>query len=138
MKSAKPLILLLNVLWIAACTQKSDNQIEGRWKYERMVLGDLKTSSDTLAHVLSEMMYDGSVLEFYANDSFRLTHKDTTSRLQGVGTYHYDPADQTLLMQNVATADSENRMKVAVKELTADSLKLGDVEELIIYSRIKE
>lgn len=136
MKLKKYFIFLLPVL-LLACTQKNKEQIVGKWKYERMVVGDLKTGADTLAQVISELMYLGSVLEFYKNDSFVMINRDTASEFQGRGTYNFNGTENTLTLQGGIKATDEDRMKVEVKELSADSLKLGNVKELLIYSRVK-
>lgn len=138
MKSKKAFIFLLTVLLLAACSQNRKDQIVGKWKYERMMVGDLKTSGDTVAQVITEMVYDGSILQFLPNDSFVMTNKDTASEFQGRGTYLFNAKENTLTMQGGVKASSEDRMKVEIKELTADSLKLGNANEQIIYSRIKE
>lgn len=134
----KSFFFLLPFVLLAACAQKDKDRIVGKWKYERMVVGDLKTSGDTVAQVITEMVYDGSVLEFQPNDSFVMTNNDTASQFQGKGTYVYNAKENTLTMQGGVKATSEDRMKVEVKELTADSLKLGNANEQIIYSRLKE
>lgn len=138
MKSKKSFIFFLCLFLLTACAQKDNKQIVGKWKYERMEVADLKTSGDTLAQVLALFVYEDSFLEFYANDSFQMTNLDTASEFQGKGTYVYDAAGKTLMMQNLKQTDAEGRMKVAVKELTDDSLKLGNIKELIIYSRVKD
>lgn len=138
MKFKKCFIFLLPFFLLAGCAQKGKEQIAGKWKYERMVVGDLKTKADTLAQVISEMDYAGSVLEFYQNDSFEMTNRDTASEFKGKGTYVYNAKENTLTMQGGIKATAEDRIKVEVKELSADSLKLGNVNELVIYSRVKE
>jgi hypothetical protein len=133
----KSFTFLLTLL-LTACAQKSKEEIVGKWKYERMVVSDLKTSGDTLAQVISEMAYEGSVLEFYKNDSFAMINQDTASEFQGRGTYQFNASENTLTLQGGIKATAEDRMKVSIKELTADSLKIGNVNELMIYSRVKE
>ena len=134
----KSFLSLLPILLLAGCAQKSKDRIVGKWKYERMVVSDLKTKGDTLAQVIAEMVHDGSVLQFHANDSFVMTNKDTASEFQGRGTYKYNTSKNTLTMQGGVKATAEDRMIVEIKELTADSLKLGNTKEQIIYSRVKE
>ena len=134
----KSFLFLLSMVLLAGCAQNGKNEIVGKWKYERMVVGALKTSGDTIAQVIAEMTYDGSVLQFQPNDSFVMTNKDTASNFQGKGVYVYDAKENTLTMQGGINATAEDRMKVEVKELTADSLKLGNANEQIIFSRVKE
>ena len=134
----KSFYFLLSIVLLAGCAQNGKNKIVGKWKYERMVVEELKTGGDTIAQVIAEMTYNGSVLQFQSNDSFVMTNMDTASRFQGKGSYVYDANENTLTMQGDIKATAEDRMKVAVKELTADSLKLGNANEQIIFSRVKE
>lgn len=71
----------------------------GKWKYERIVVADLKTSGDTMAQVISKMVDDGSVLAFHPNDLFVMTNKDTASQFQGKGICLFNASDNTLTMQ---------------------------------------
>ena len=103
-----------------------------------MEAGDLKTSGDTAAHVITEMVYEGSVMEFQSNDSFVMMNKDSQSEFQGRGTYTYNAKGNTLTLQGGVKTTLNDRMEVEVKELTADSLKMGNANEQIIYSRIKK
>ena len=138
MNSKKPFLFLLPIFVLAACAQKEETLIVGKWKYERMEAGDLKTSGDTAAHVITEMVYEGSVIAFKPNDSFVITNKDTHSEFQGKGTYTYNAKENTLTLQGGVKATPEDRMKAEVKELNEDSLKIGNADAQIIYSRIKE
>lgn len=138
MKFKQPILLLLPFFLLAACGQKEKAPIVGKWKYERMEAGDLKTSGDTAAHVITEMVYEGSEMEFQPNDSFVMTNKDTQSEFQGRGTYTYNAKENTLTLQGGVKATPEDVMKAEVKELTADSLKLGNADAQIVYSRVKE
>ena len=138
MKSKKPFIFLLPLFILMACTQKEEAQIVGKWKYKRMESGDPKTNEDTVVQVLTEIVYEGSVLEFLPTDSFVITNRDTASEFQGKGTYIYNANENTLTMQGGVKATAEDQMNVEVKVLTADSLKIGTANEQIIYSRVKE
>lgn len=133
----KPLFFLLPLFGLVACAQKEKTPIVSKWKYERIEASNPKTSVDTAMHVLTEMIYEGSVLEFKNNDSFVITNKDAQSDFQGKGTYFYNAKNNTLTMHGGVKATAEDQRKVEVKELTSDSLKMGNANEQVIYSRIK-
>ena len=133
----KSFFFLLSVLLLAACAQESKNKIVGKWKYERIVV-NAKTGADTMGVGIGEMVYEGTVLAFYQNDSFAMINQDTASDFQGTGTYEFNDVENTLTLQGGVKMSAEERMKVKVKELTEDSLKLGNTNEQMIYSRVKE
>ena len=132
-------MFLITGFVFTACRQNIDKDlIVGEWHYERVTTGGLLTRADTLAHVMSEMMYEGSTLIFYKNDSFEMTNKDTTSDFQGKGFFELDAANQTLTLERGMKNGASDKMAVQVIELTKDSLKIGGPNEMMVYSRAKE
>ena len=100
--------------------------------------GEPKTNEDTVVRVLTEMVYEGSMLEFLPTDFFVITNRDTASEFQGKGTYTYNANENTLTLQGGVKETAEDEMNVEVKVLTADSLKIGTANEQIVYSRVKK
>ena len=140
MKKGKGLVLLLMLgVASASCNQNKDKGlIVGTWHYERVTTGELRTRADSLTHVLSEMVYDGSTLVFYNNDSFEMINKDTASSLQGKGFFELDAKNKTLTLERSLKNGVSDKMAVQVLELTKDSLKIGGPNEVMVYSRAKE
>ena len=132
-------LLLVTSVACISCRQNRDKDlIVGTWNYERVTTGALRTRADSLTHALSEMVYEGSTLVFYKNDSFEMINKDTASNFQGKGFFELDTKNGTLTLERNMNNDVSDKMAVQVIALTKDSLKIGGPNEVMVYSRAKE
>ena len=139
MYSLKPLFFLLALL-VVSCRQpqQQDNLIVGSWQFERMTTGPLQTSADTLTHLLAERVYLGSILRFGKDKNFEMSNRDSTSEFQGKGTYAISLADSTLTMERNTKGKGKEKVTMQLMSLTADSLKLGNETDMMVFSRMPQ
>ncbi|MGV3657835.1 MAG: hypothetical protein ACO1NX_07765 [Chitinophagaceae bacterium] len=127
-------------LLVVSCRQpqQQDNLIVGSWQFERMTTGPLQTSADTLTDLLAERVYLGSILRFGKDKNFEMSNRDSTSEFQGKGTYAISLADSTLTMERNTKGKGKEKVTMQLMSLTADSLKLGNETDMMVFSRMPQ